>query len=216
LNYFHTALDHLAARPQLWGFLRRIAENGFHAEHEVIARELAPQRDPGARTFIDFGCGTGEFATQFPPESYVGFDVAPHYVTYAGRTRRGRYAVMSGDGLGFADQSFDAGLVLGVFHHMPDSLVRASIAELYRVLRPHATLLIMEDIPSPRIWNIPGHLMHWLDRGDHIRTADDYRALFAPFFSIERSYPIRSGVCDLAVYVTRRTPAMLHHHASGD
>jgi SAM-dependent methyltransferase len=94
--------------------------------------------------------------------------------------------------------------VLGVFHHLPDQLVRASIGELHRVLKPDATLLVMEDVPPPSIWNLPGHLMHWLDRGDHIRSDADYRALFTPHFDVRRSYHMRSGICDYGVYVLDR------------
>lgn len=197
-------LTHIAEQPALWGFLRRVVEDGFQAELEVIERELEPLQDRGQRRFLDFGCGTGEFAACFPPEAYVGFDLARHYVAYAAHHRPGQYAVMSGGQLGYADASFDAALVLGVFHHLPDDLVRASVAELHRVMRPGATLLLMEDIPSPRPWNVLGHLMHWLDRGDHIREDADYRALLRPYFQLRRSYHVQSGICDLAVYVLDR------------
>lgn len=168
-----------------------------------MARELVAQ-DGARRSYLDFGCGTGVSEEYFPPGSYTGFDVARHYVRYGGQVGRGRYAVMSGDWLGFAGGQFDGALVLGVFHHLPDDVVRASVAELHRVLRPGARLLVMEDIPSPRPWNVLGHLMHWLDRGDHIRTDADYRALLTPHFAVRRSYQVKSGICDLAVYVLDR------------
>ncbi|HWQ13711.1 MAG TPA: class I SAM-dependent methyltransferase [Roseiflexaceae bacterium] len=197
------ALNRLSENPRLWVTLRAIAENGFRTEREIIARELVAS--DGTRTaYLDFGCGTGVSAEYFPPGTYTGFDIAHHYVRYASRQGRGRYAVMSGGALGFDTACFDGALVLGVFHHLPDELVRASVAELHRVLRPGARLLVMEDIPSPRPWNILGHTMHWLDRGDHIRTDADYRALLAPHFLIRRSYQVRSGICDLAVYVLDR------------
>jgi SAM-dependent methyltransferase len=197
-------LTSLAKNPRLWGFLRRVVEDGFHAEKDVIARELIPSTGVDCPAFLDFGCGTGEFAECFPPGSYIGFDIAPHYVHFAGRNRPGHYALMSGGALGFASGHFDGALVLGVFHHLPDDLVCASVAELHRVLRPGARLLVMEDIPSPRPWNILGHLMHWLDRGDHIRDDEQYRALLAPHFAIRGSYTLKSGICDLAVYVLDR------------
>ncbi len=197
-------LNTISQHPRLWGFLRRVVEDGFDAEKDVIARELQPWRDPEQRRFLDFGCGTGEFSRCFPPASYTGVDIARHYIHYAARHRLGRYAVMSGAGIGFASNSFDGGLVLGVFHHLPDDLVRTAIAELHRVLRPGSTLLVMEDIPSPRPWNVLGHLMHWLDRGEHIRKDDAYRTLMQPYFSLRRQYHIKSGICDLAVYVLDR------------
>src|SRR4051812_30698801 len=64
---FQKTLDRLSENPQAWNILRRVVENGFRGEKDVIARELAPWRDAGQREFLDFGCGTGEFAPCFPP-----------------------------------------------------------------------------------------------------------------------------------------------------
>lgn len=183
--------------------LRSLVEDGFRGEKEAIERELRPWESPGTRQFLDFGCGTGAFAECFPPSTYTGFDLAAHYIRYAGRNSRGRYAIMAGQALGFSSEQFDASLVLGVFHHLPDDIGRGAAAELHRVLKPGATLLVMEDV-DPSWWNIPGHLMHMLDRGAHIRTDSDYRALFHPYFGVRRSYHMRSGICDYAVYVLER------------
>jgi hypothetical protein len=102
------------------------------------------------------------------------------------------------------DQHFDAALVLGVLHHLPDEIVRAAMQELQRVLKPGATVLVMEDIPPPDPWNIAGHAMHWLDRGGHIRSEADYRALFGAGFAVRRTCHMRSGICDYGVYVLER------------
>ncbi|MBK9710550.1 MAG: methyltransferase domain-containing protein [Kouleothrix sp.] len=197
-------LDRLSESPQAWNFLRRIVEAGFRGEKDAIARELAPQSDPGRREFLDFGCGTGEFAPCFPPAHYLGVDLAPRYIRFAARSYHGRFAIASGSALGLAAGRFDAALVLGVFHHMPDDLARTTVAELHRVLKPGATLLVMEDIPPPDPWNVAGHLMHWLDRGGFIRTEAEYRALLESGFSTVRSYLTRSGICDYQVYVLQR------------
>jgi SAM-dependent methyltransferase len=199
------ALDRVSQNPQAWNVLRRIVEDGFRGEKAVIARELEPWRDTGQREFLDFGCGTGEFAPCFPPQHYTGVDLAAYYVQFAGRSYAGRFAVTSGAAIGLAGQCFDAALVVGVFHHMPDALVRTTVAELHRVLRPRATLLVMEDIPPPDWRNLPGHMMHWLDRGGFIRTDAEYRQLLGPHFAMRRNYPIRSGICDYEVYVLERS-----------
>lgn len=197
-------LDRLSEHPQVWNVLRRVVEDGFRGEKEVIDRELAPWRDVGQRAFLDFGCGTGEFAPCFPARHYTGVDLAQQYIRFAARAYGGCFAVMSGADLGLADQSFDAGLVLGVFHHMPDDLAHAAVAELHRVLKPRATLLVMEDIPPPDRRNVAGRAMHWLDRGGFIRDDSAYRALLAPYFVVRRDYHMRSGICDYAVYVLER------------
>jgi SAM-dependent methyltransferase len=197
-------LDHLSENPQAWNVLRRVVEYGFRGEKEVIARELEPWRDLGRREFLDFGCGTGEFAPCFPAAHYTGVDLAARYIRFAGRAYAGRFAVMGGEALGLAGARFDAALVLGVFHHMPDALVRTTVTELHRIMKPGAMLLVMEDIPPPDRWNVAGHVMHWLDRGGHIRTDAEYRALLEPQFVLRRAYTTRSGICDYAVYVLER------------
>jgi SAM-dependent methyltransferase len=202
---FQKTLDRLSENPQAWNILRRVVENGFRGEKAVIARELAPWSDVGKREFLDFGCGTGEFAPCFPPAHYTGVDIAPHYLRFAGRTYAGSFAVTSGAAIGLESGRFDAALVVGVFHHMPDALVRATVAELHRVMKPGATLLVMEDIPPPDAWNVAGHMMHWLDRGGFIRTATEYRALMEPHFAARRTSTMRSGICDYEVYVSERS-----------
>lgn len=199
------ALDRVSAAPRLWNALRWAVEAGFQGERAVIARELRPWAGD-TRRFLDLGCGTGEFAGEFPAGRYVGFDLSLGYLRFAARNRPGSYLAGSGDALPLADASFDAALILGVLHHLPDEVARAAMAELARVLRPGATALVMEDTPPPQGQNPAGHLMHAIDRGGHIRGEAEYRAIFGPALAVEQSYPMRSGVCDYAVYVLRRLP----------
>lgn len=200
----HTLLlDRLSEMPRLWMFLRALVEDGFRGEKEVIDRELRPWEDVGSRTFLDFGCGTGAFESCFPPSAYVGFDPARHYILHAAQEHGPRFAIMLGEALGFQAESFDAALVLGVFHHLPDEHGRAAAEEIFRVLKPDATLLVIEDV-NPEWWNIPGHMMHLIDRGKFIRSDNDYQALFQSYFTLKRSYPIRSGICDYGIYVFER------------
>ena len=202
---FQKILDRLSENPQAWNILRRVVENGFRGEKDVIVRELTPWRDAGQREFLDFGCGTGEFAPCFPPKQYTGVDLAPQYLRFASQNYDGSFAVANGAAIGLASERFDAALVVGVFHHMPDVLVRATVAELHRVMKPGATLLVMEDIQPPDAWNVAGRMMHWLDRGGFIRTATEYRALLEPLFAAQRTYTMRSGICDYEVYVLERS-----------
>lgn len=193
--------DRLAAMPRLWNMLRRLLENNFRGEKAVTRRELR-SCDPGANLrVLDFGCGTGELTPLFPAKGYIGMDVSPVYVGYARRTHGPRFQVMDGQALGYADDSFDEVLVAGVFHHLPDEMVRRMAAELARVLRPGGRLLVMEDTPTREWWNMPGRLVHWADRGGHIRSEGDYQALFGPSFRVRRTYPMRSGFCDYQVMV---------------
>lgn len=197
------ALDRLSESPRLWNNLRWLVEAGFVGERLAIARELRPWRGD-TRRFLDFGCGTGEFAAEFPADRYVGIDPSTIYLRFAGQQRSGSYVASDGANLALANKSFDAALVLGVLHHLPDVIATAAMRELARVLKPGATALVIEDIPPPNGDNLPGHLMHWLDRGGHIRDEAAYRALFGAAFTLVRTYPMRSGICDYSVYVLQR------------
>lgn len=198
-------LDRMSAAPRLWNALRWVVEAGFQGERLAIARELRPWAGDGRR-FLDFGCGTGEFAGEFPPGRYVGVDPSTTYLRFAARNRPGSYLAGLGEALPFADASFDAALVCGVLHHLPDPVARGAMAELARVLSPGAPVLVMEDIPPPAGDNLPGQLMHAIDRGGHIRSEAEYRAIFGPQLALERSTTMRSGVCDYAIYLLRRQP----------
>jgi hypothetical protein len=48
---FQTLLDKLSAHPGLWGFLRRVVEDGFDAEKDVIRRNLIPGMIAGSGNF---------------------------------------------------------------------------------------------------------------------------------------------------------------------
>jgi SAM-dependent methyltransferase len=195
--------DRLAAMPRLWNVLRRILEANFRGEKAVIRRELRAWRPEAGLRLLDFGCGTGEMTPLFPLEGYVAMDLSAIYTAYARRTHGPRFQVMDGQALGYADDSFDEALVAGVFHHLEDEVVRRAATELARVLRPGGRLLVMEDAPVRDWWNLPGRLIHLVDRGGHIRSEQEYVALFGEYLSLERSYPMRSGVCDYRVFVLR-------------
>ncbi|KAB8144678.1 class I SAM-dependent methyltransferase [Chloroflexia bacterium SDU3-3] len=204
-------LDRLSENPSAWNVLRSAVEAGFRGERAVIDNELHPWDGDPDRRFLDFGCGTGEFAPSFPAERYTGVDLGLHYVRWAASNRSGSFAVGNGAALPLQDASFDAALVVGVFHHLPDAVVRGAVAELHRVLKPGGILLAMEDIAPRDAWNLAGHAMHWLDRGGYIRSDADYRALMGPHFATRREYAIRSGICDYAVYVMDRCGAVELH-----
>jgi ubiquinone/menaquinone biosynthesis C-methylase UbiE len=199
------ALDRVSTTPTLWNSLRRLVEAGFHGERLAIARELRPWSGD-QRRILDLGCGTGEFAGEFAADGYVGIDLSLTYLRDAAVRHQRSFLAAGGDALPLRGESFDAALIVGVLHHLPDQLAAAAMAEVRRVLKPGASVLIMEDIPPPAGENPAGHLMHALDRGGFIRSEQQYRAVFGDGFQLVRSYPIRSGICDYAVYLLRRLP----------
>lgn len=195
--------DRLAAMPQLWNVLRRLLEANLRGEKAAVRAELRSWQPGSGLRLLDFGCGTGEMTPLFPLEGYAGMDISPVYVGYARRVHGPRFQVMDGRALGYAEDAFDECLVAGVFHHLPDQAVRQMAGELARVLKPAGRLLVMEDTPTRDWWNMPGRLIHLVDQGRYIRAEQQYFPLFEACFSLERSYPMRSGFCDYQVLVLR-------------
>jgi ubiquinone/menaquinone biosynthesis C-methylase UbiE len=102
------------------------------------------------------------------------------------------------------DRRFDQILIFGLLHHLPDEDVRAVLAEAKRLLVPGGRVLAIEDIPAISRMNLIGHLIHNVENGEHIRPAEQYRALYGSALRIESEEVLQSGICDYyaAVLVT--------------
>jgi SAM-dependent methyltransferase len=105
------------------------------------AAALQPSMDP--RRLLDLGTGTGRFARYLVPSgaSVVGVDVSTEMLGHAATIHRPPYLVR-GDArrLPFRSNSFDAALVVHLFHLIADW--KAVVGELRRVLLPGAPLFI--------------------------------------------------------------------------
>ncbi len=113
------------------------------------------------------------------------------------------FATMDLRSLAVGQATFEAALVGGVLHHLDDATVDSVLAGLRRALRPDGRLIAWEDVPARDRGNFVGSLIQNLDRGDFIRKASEYEAKLREYFTVERTYPMRSGVCDYEVFVCR-------------
>ena len=184
--------------PRAWHFLRKLPEFDYRRTKERIRRILGD----GGEAVLDLGCGTGEYAPLFSAKRYVGLDLSPPYVRYASnRLRAHTFLVGDGERLPFPDDRFHRVLVNGVIHHMDDGSADRLLGEVSRVVRPSGAVLIIEDVPSSAV-NLAGRLMHAIDQGDHIRTANAYGELIGRHLSITRTEAYRSGICEYALFET--------------
>ena len=138
--------------------VREYYEERYHFDEDVerpnfrrlwrALRYLEPLR--GA-AFLDLGCGVG-WATNLAlerggPAVGVGLDFSARALTSAKRfTPRGIWIHGDGTRLPFRDAVFDRAFSFGSLEHFPD--VRAGFAELYRVLRPASTAVVV----VPNFW----------------------------------------------------------------
>jgi SAM-dependent methyltransferase len=171
----HFLIERLSTYPALFLFCRGIFEANFRAIRRTIREQLPAQPD---RKILDVACGPGAFSALFPAESYVAFHV------------------MDARRLDFEASTFDDVLVYGLLHHLNDEDSSAVLDGISRVLKPAGRALIIEDIPTESRLNVIGHLLHRVENGHFIRTAEEYRSLFGGPLRRRGEQFFRSGFCD--------------------
>lgn len=165
-------------------------------ERQVNLARIAP-----GEAVLDVGCGTGTLAiaaARRAGESGIvhGVDPSPELVARARKKARRAgvevaFTVASGEELSFADASFDVVLSTLVFHHLSHDALRASVAEIRRVLKPGGRMLAV-DIGGPQD---DKRTMH-APRGGHIPFDLAGIASRLPRLGLEEleSGPVESGM----------------------
>ena len=186
-------IEKLSNYPGLFLFCRGLLEADFREIRRTI-QEYLP--DSENQTVLDVACGPGAFSGLFGADVYVGVDINQRYIEYAQRRYRGTFHVMDARYIEFSDDSFDGVLVYGLLHHLNDDDAREVLKGIARVLKPSGRALIIEDIPSESHLNVVGHLLHRIENGHFIRSAEEYRTLLDAHLMKQSEQFFRSGFCD--------------------
>ena len=121
---------------------------------DLIARYVTTvsRLECGVNSIVfDLGCGTGWTTEWLVRLGYqaIGVDLCRDYVL-AGMARRGRYAphFVIGDveNMPLRDECIHAALSYDAFHHVPDR--PRAMAEIARIMRPGATMVLTEPGPE--------------------------------------------------------------------
>lgn len=175
-------------------------ENNFKEQKRVVKNYFYGREN---NKIIDVGCGTGEFSVFFDPKNYTGIDVEVAYIEYAKKNYQGEFLAVDATKLPFADQSFDTAVILGVLHHSPDDKCVRIFNEMKRVLKNGAGVLVLEDVASGGDSKIT-KILHNLDKGNFIRSAEQYGNLLNPHFKIIKNFRITSGLCPYQVFILEK------------
>lgn len=144
--------------PGLFGVLTRFGWMDAllsHRARDVLSRSGLSRHLPQSGLLLDVGSGTGHLSEAVlrrnPGRRCVSVD--PEHAPprrLAARMAGRAWHPLRADGrrLPFADSCFDGAWLGFVLHHVPPDAQGLVLNEVARVLRPGATLLLLEDTPS--------------------------------------------------------------------
>lgn len=136
-------MTYAEARRRLPAWLRRRVftfETFIEDSVSAFARAL-----PAGARLLDAGAGEAQYAHLFPHVRYVGVDLA---IGDPAWDYRRLHAIADLERLPFADGAFDAALHVVTLEHL--ARPAAALAELARVMRPGAALLLV----APQEWEV--------------------------------------------------------------
>lgn len=127
-------------------------ENWSSSRYQVLPYFAVEKRiltQPGVGRILDLGCANGWNMSRFSQygRPSFGLDTVPERVTLA--RHYGPVLVASGLEVPFAAKTFDIVYIQHVLHHIGD--VEQALQEVWRVLRPGGTLLLIETVEDSPI-----------------------------------------------------------------
>lgn len=129
-------------------------------------------KDKSISSLLDVGTGTGDFVTalkeSFPKAQITGIDPNINSLKEAKQKHPdGTFLEMSGEKLGFKDNSFDLASISMALHHLPD--VVQTLNEMKRVVKPEGWIVVNELFsdnlnPAQEVHKMYHHFRSSVDR----------------------------------------------------
>ncbi len=171
-------------------------------KRSVIATYLRSR--PGDRV-LDIGCGPGDVVDDFPDVEYVGLDVSEPYIEDARRRFGARASFIVADVLDVDPGelgTFDLVHAHGLLHHVDDPVGSRVCGLAAEVLVPSGRFVTADPCFNPGQSRL-ARLTVAKDRGEAVRTPEQYRAL------AERSFECVGVVVDHSPLHMPHTAAVL-------
>lgn len=139
---------------------------------------------------VDIGCGPGLAVRYLPPAvDYVGIEPNPKYVASAVRRFGDRARFICGYFDSDTARSlapYDAVLLLGVVHHCDNETAAQLFSDIALGLRPGGRVVTLDPCFTPNQSSMARYVAR-SDRGKHVRSPEDYRAIAGSHLRVEAS-----------------------------
>ena len=161
----------------------------------VIREEVL--RPVGVQDVLDFGCGIGYHALEFPNANYLGIEplqscIRKAHVLYSASNRHfvlGDHKMLSE----IPDSSFDLIIAIGVLHHINDDIVTEFLQEGHRILRSGGRLTTLDPVLHVD-QSILSRAVVKRDRGKWVRTESEYSEIITSHFPGKMVKKIYTGL----------------------
>jgi len=154
---------------------------------------------PGTKC-IDFGCGTGLFAGVFAGRGfrYYGYDIDRGLIDYANRLYRSDSCAFT-DSIAYLNEQAPFGLIMAncCFHHIDDAIINKVLEDIRGILADDGVFLLIDILFAENDPSVLRGLFRKLERGAHIRKAEDYRKIAEKVFTVTDSSVERSHLFSL-------------------
>jgi SAM-dependent methyltransferase len=150
------------------------------------------------RRVLDVACGPGTNAPHFRNTEYLGLDINPAYVEQARRRYGMRFEVADVTRWRARDGTFDFVLVNSFFHHVDDQDSDRILSHLATLVAEDGHIHVLDLVLPPSA--SPARMLARMDRGDHPRPLDTWRALLTRHFREEVFEPYDLGFPGLPLW----------------
>lgn len=167
-------LYRILERPRVYDAVQALFKIGGNQQSESLFAELIDSKSYDS--VLELGCGTGLW-TVTQCRNYVRTDINDSYFPPTAASNTEYRIADAADLSEFADGSFELVYSVGLYHHLPEQAVVASLRESARVLRPGGRIVVGDAI-LPKVWHRPlAWIVRKLDRGQWVRRRDHTTAL---------------------------------------
>jgi cyclopropane fatty-acyl-phospholipid synthase-like methyltransferase len=165
---------------------RAVSLNKWEQRRSLHRRLEALALPPGSKA-LDFGCGTGLFASTFAESglAYHGYDIDSRVVSYASRMHSGHVFVSTRDEVA-RHGPFDLVVANCCFHHIPDGVLAEEIEWIKAILTDQGTFLLIDLVAHPEDRSVLRRAFRTLERGAFLRRAEEYVAIVARHLAVKR------------------------------